>query len=63
MPEPMTQDRAAAARGFIALGITIVVMAALAAKMSFEDRTLRAGLPGYTAYTRRVKYSRLPGMR
>ena len=40
----------------------LVVTAALAVRTPFEERTLRAGLPGYTEYTQRVKYRWVPGV-
>jgi len=40
----------------------LLVTAALAVRTPFEERTLRAELPGYTEYTRRVKYRWLPGI-
>jgi protein-S-isoprenylcysteine O-methyltransferase Ste14 len=35
---------------------------ALAVRTIFEERTLRAELPGYTEYTQRVKYRWVPGV-
>jgi protein-S-isoprenylcysteine O-methyltransferase Ste14 len=40
----------------------LVAVAALAVRTPFEERTLRAGLPGYTEYTQRVKYRWVPGV-
>jgi protein-S-isoprenylcysteine O-methyltransferase Ste14 len=40
----------------------LVVTLGLAVRTVFEERTLRDGLPGYTEYTRRVKYRWVPGV-
>jgi protein-S-isoprenylcysteine O-methyltransferase Ste14 len=40
----------------------LVLSVATAVRTLFEERTLRAGLPGYTAYTRRVRYRWVPGV-
>jgi protein-S-isoprenylcysteine O-methyltransferase Ste14 len=34
----------------------------IVARTAVEDRTLQAELPGYTAYTRQVRYRLLPGI-
>jgi protein-S-isoprenylcysteine O-methyltransferase Ste14 len=39
-----------------------VATVALMVRTVFEERTLHAGLPGYTAYTQRVKYRWVPGV-
>jgi protein-S-isoprenylcysteine O-methyltransferase Ste14 len=39
-----------------------VVVVGLMVRTVFEERTLRDGLPGYTAYTQRVKYRWVPGV-
>ncbi len=39
-----------------------VIITAYAFKAELEDRLLRASLPGYTDYVRRVKYRLLPGV-
>ena len=40
----------------------LVVVAGLAVRTPFEERTLRAELPGYTEYTQRVKWRWVPGV-
>jgi len=40
----------------------LVATFALAVRTPFEERVLRAELPGYTEYTQRVKYRWVPGM-
>ncbi|MEO8757377.1 MAG: isoprenylcysteine carboxylmethyltransferase family protein [Devosia sp.] len=45
-----------------ALIATAVVIVALAIRTLFEEQTLRAELPGYTAYTQQVKYRWVPGV-
>jgi protein-S-isoprenylcysteine O-methyltransferase Ste14 len=40
----------------------LVATPALAVRTTFEDRTLRAELAGYTEYTQRVKYRWVPGV-
>ena len=39
-----------------------VAVLATAVRTTFEERTLNAELPGYTAYTQRVKYRWVPGV-
>jgi protein-S-isoprenylcysteine O-methyltransferase Ste14 len=38
------------------------LIAAIIIRTALEDRTLRAELPGYTEYARRVSYHLLPGI-
>ena len=45
-----------------ALVPALVAIAGTAVRTLFEERTLRAELPGYTAYTQRVKYRWVPGV-
>jgi protein-S-isoprenylcysteine O-methyltransferase Ste14 len=40
----------------------LLVVAALVPRTLFEERILRAELPGYTEYTQRVKYRWVPGV-
>jgi len=40
----------------------VVAVAATAVRTVFEERTLRAELPGYTDYTQRVKFRWVPGV-
>lgn len=40
----------------------VVAILATAVRTVLEERTLHAGLPGYTAYTQRVKYRWVPGV-
>lgn len=40
----------------------LVVVVGLIPRTIFEERTLRAELPGYAAYTERVKYRWIPGV-
>lgn len=40
----------------------LLVVAALAVRTTFEERTLRAELPGYAAYTERVRWRWVPGV-
>lgn len=40
----------------------LLVPAAMVPRTLFEERTLRAELPGYTEYTQRVKYRWVPGV-
>jgi protein-S-isoprenylcysteine O-methyltransferase Ste14 len=40
----------------------LVVVIGLAIRTPFEERTLRAELPGYTEYTQRVKWRWVPGV-
>lgn len=40
----------------------LVAIAGTAVRTTFEEATLRAELPGYTAYTQRVKYRWVPGV-
>lgn len=40
----------------------LVVVGGLMVRTVFEERTLRAELPGYTEYTQRVKYRWVPGV-
>jgi protein-S-isoprenylcysteine O-methyltransferase Ste14 len=46
----------------LALVPVAIVFAALVARTLLEDRTLRAELPGYADYTRRVRYRWVPGI-
>lgn len=46
----------------LALVPVAVVLAALVARTLLEERTLRAELPGYVDYTRRVRYRWVPGI-
>lgn len=45
-----------------ALVPAVIAVAATAVRTLFEERTLRAELPGYTDYTQRVKYRWVPGV-
>jgi protein-S-isoprenylcysteine O-methyltransferase Ste14 len=45
-----------------ALVPAVIVAIGLIARTIFEERTLRAELPGYTEYTQRVKYRWVPGV-
>jgi protein-S-isoprenylcysteine O-methyltransferase Ste14 len=40
----------------------VLTVAAMVARTALEDRTLRAELPGYADYARRVRYRLLPGL-
>ncbi len=40
----------------------VIAVFGTAVRTLFEERTLRAELPGYTAYTQRVKYRWVPGV-
>lgn len=40
----------------------VIAIAGTAVRTVFEERTLHEGLPGYTAYTQRVKYRWVPGV-
>lgn len=40
----------------------LVVVAAMAIRTMLEDRTLRAGLPGYADYAARVRFTLMPGL-
>ncbi|HHY48786.1 MAG TPA: isoprenylcysteine carboxylmethyltransferase family protein [Alphaproteobacteria bacterium] len=45
-----------------ALAPALVVVAALAIRTPLEERTLRAGLPGYAEYAERVRWRWIPGL-
>lgn len=45
-----------------ALGPAGIVIAALAIRTVLEERTLRAGLPGYAEYAKRVRFRWIPGI-
>ncbi len=42
--------------------VAFVLVLLLCARIPLEEKVLRAGLDGYDAYTRRVRYRLLPGL-
>lgn len=44
------------------LAVAPVFLVLLAVRIHIEERTLRAGLPGYSDYAARVRYRLLPGV-
>ena len=40
----------------------VVIVIVIVIRTALEDRTLQAGLPGYTAYAQRVRYRLMPGV-
>ncbi len=47
---------------FWAYGVAVVTITAIVIRTALEDRTLRAELPGYEDYTRRVRRRLVPGL-
>ena len=44
------------------LAVAPVLLLLLTVRIRIEERTLRAGLPGYSDYAARVRYRLLPGL-
>jgi protein-S-isoprenylcysteine O-methyltransferase Ste14 len=44
------------------LALTPLLVALFAVRAVIEERTLLAGLPGYSDYMRRVRYRLIPGL-
>ena len=47
---------------WIGLALVPALAALFAVRIAIEERTLRAGLPGYADYARRVRWRLLPGV-